>query len=128
MPRVSYTKWSGEHVDYVVFDKRDFINRCYSDAEQRNRDGVIYEITTPRALADQFVLDAEDSEEAFADAEAEWVLDLARRFGWDTLLYRADYARAAGEYSDKPISEFDAACAYAAHDVQNFRFEHDADQ
>jgi hypothetical protein len=104
---------------YTGSGKEMYLSGTYQAAERRS--GVVYECTTARELASGYGLTINDDAEAFADADATWVAEAGNTHGWDTPLYRADYALGEGEYRTEPVDEIEAAEAYNGHDLSFYR-------
>lgn len=89
---------------WFAFDETDFVGKVR--AARANIGGVIFSECTPRQLPATCEVDSSD---------------LAARFGWDTLLYRADYLVAPAHYQTEEISEFIASAAALAHGLKACR-------
>lgn len=98
---------AGHATCWFAFDEDDFVAKVHADA--RHAQVCIHACISARRMAE---LIAARSGGAQAP---EWVLALADTHGWDTPLYRADYAYAPGEYRAEPISVFEACVAAADH-------------
>lgn len=113
------TAWSGFGVEM-------YLSLTYRRAERCDR--VIYERVTVRELASLSGLMADATLDDFNEVGEAWIFDLALAHGWDTPLYRSDFAGRYGEYSPNPIDEVEAAEAYNAHDLSSYSLVTSADE
>lgn len=94
-----------------IHSETSLIRAAYED--DSCGDGTVYEKTSPRQLLSNLYgvetlaeLCALDEDEAEGSG---WIIDLARAYGWDTDVYRADGYFGEGVYTPEFISEIDAA-------------------
>ena len=92
----------GEPSAYICSDRAEFISRMHTAALRS--DGVMYMRTTPGELA-----------ESLGEMPPE-LADLPR----DASVYRADWLLGSGDYTTKDPGEYEAALAYAEHDLSAF--------
>ncbi|MDR3480988.1 MAG: hypothetical protein P4L91_09770 [Burkholderiaceae bacterium] len=92
---------------WFTFGQQDFVRKIY--AGDKLRDYEIYDVASAREL-----LDSVDATPETADVRDKFpaMCALADRYGWDTVLYRADYLFGAGVFQPIAVSEA-AACAGA---------------
>jgi hypothetical protein len=109
----------GEPVSYSGFDQSDYLSATHRAAE--NSDGVVFERTTARELAENhYGLTADHSAQAFEGEGATSVYELGVKHGWDRPLYRADWLEDPGKYVTHAVDEVDAAVAYNGHDLSYY--------
>lgn len=85
----------------------DFVNRVTAAHVASRSGSVLWEQTTPRALADNF------GEEDLPEE----VKRIAEESGWEVPLYRSDFISSSGQYQTDTISEKEACKAFLAHDL-----------
>jgi hypothetical protein len=100
---------------WFAFDGEDFARKVEA---KRADDRTIFFVATPRQQLES-VGCAPDS--PGARTEYAGIFDLAERYGWDTILYRADYLLGEGVYQAEPASELDACVAAIAHGLRACR-------
>jgi hypothetical protein len=108
---------------WFAFDEDDFIRKV--KVARSDAIGVIYGVNTPRELlaAQGLVPDAA----GLADSQP-GIVSLAKEYGWDTSLYRADYLLAPGLYQADEVSEFVAHVAVVAKELKACRVYRDEEQ
>lgn len=89
----------------------DEITRCLN-MKAATLGTVVYEEVTAAELAEDHGLAPEDGRTAFDRAGIEWVWRLGARYGWDTVLRRADYVWGIHEYRPIPVERADAIRAF----------------
>ncbi len=92
----------GESSAYICSDRADFIARMHAAALRS--DGEVYFRTTPDELAECLGMIPPE------------LGDLPR----DTVVYRADWLLGSADYTTKDPGEYEAALAFAAHDLSGF--------
>lgn len=97
----------------VGSDKADIIKRANAQHDASRSGRTIFEETTPRELLEQFGFTPKEC----PTDECKDILELAKKYGWDTKIYRADYMNGEGEYTAEVISEYDAVLSYVDHDL-----------
>lgn len=114
---------AGKPSCWFAYDEDDFIRKV--KATRVEVAGVVYNVITPRELL---------AEQGLVPDSAGWheqrpdILALANEYGWDTVLYRADYLLAPGLYQTDPVSEFVAHVALLAHELRACRVYRDEEQ
>ncbi len=116
----------GEPVAYSGFDQSDYLAATYRASDRS--DGVVYECTTARELANGHGLTPDHDAQAFEEADASLVAELGIKHGWDTPLYRADWLLEPSKYVTHAVDEVDAAVAYNGHDLSYYSLITSADE
>lgn len=111
----------------IYFGKKGEEELFQACREEADRHGyTLLESTTPRELLSSIfyvspeevsTMDEEDRE------DSEWILSLAKEYGWDTQLYRCDYI-AYGAYSQEEITHMQAIRArleYCGYKLRGIR-------
>lgn len=91
---------------WFAYDDGDFIRKV--EAGDSLKPWEIHDVSTPRellALMERTPSDARSYEEFPA------ICNLGDQYGWDTLLYRADYVHGRGVYQARPVSQVRACTA-----------------
>lgn len=101
---------------WFAFDPQDFTSKV--QAARNRADWIIYTEETPRQRLEMTgdTLDTPGARDIHADIFAR-----ADQYGWDTVLYRADYLLDHGLYQIDPVSELEAYVAAIAQDLKTCR-------
>lgn len=91
---------------WFAFDEADFARKVY--ATDPLPDWEIFDIASPRELLEQ--LDCTPETQG-VQQQFPGICSLADSYGWDTVLYRADYLLWPGEFSPETIRERNACAA-----------------
>jgi len=101
---------------WFAFEQKDLARKVQVG---RQREGwTIFERATPREL----LASHGGTPEASGAAEThENIFRLAGTYGWDTMLYRADYLLGQGEYQTEAVAQVDACFAAVKHGLKACR-------
>ena len=101
---------------WFAFDEEDLARKVY--ASKQREAWVIFESATPRQS-----LEAHGKMPATQGAAEEHadIFKLADAYGWDVVLYRADYLLGHGRYQTEPVAEVAACLAAVKHDLKTCR-------
>lgn len=108
---------------WFAFDEDDFIRKAR--VAWQSADGIVFGSATPRELL--AARGCPPDAPGIADLHAD-LLRLATTYGWDTLLYRADYLLPAGHYQIEAVTEFVAHVAAVAQGLKTCRVYLDEEQ
>ncbi|HUL13680.1 MAG TPA: hypothetical protein VLU73_16135 [Methylococcaceae bacterium] len=100
---------------WFAFEEQDFARKVQA---RHAGDRTLFAAATPRQ---QLEKTGHTPDSPGARTEYAGIFDLAEEYGWDTVLYRADYLLGEGVYQAEPASEFDACVAAIAHDLRACR-------
>lgn len=101
---------------WFAFGADDFLRKVY--ATKQCSGWTIFKSTTPRQLLNE----TGDSPDSPGSAEAALgVFDLAKRYGWDSILYRADYLLGQAVYQSEAVDEFNACLAAVTRGLDAYR-------
>lgn len=101
---------------WFAFEPEDLVRKVHAS---KQREGwTIFETTSPRQLLAAHGKRPENHGAAEEHAE---VFKLAASYGWDGMLYRADYLLGQGVYQMEPVAEFAACFAAIEHDLKTCR-------
>lgn len=107
---------TGKAQAWFAFEEQDLARKVRAARERQG--WTIFETVSPRQMLDTHGL-TPDSPGA-ADEYAE-VFGLAASYGWDAVLYRADYLLGQGVYQVEPVTEIEACFAAIKHDLKTCR-------
>lgn len=101
---------------WFAFNREDFVRKVQAVRERAG--WVIHEASSLRQRLAACGLTPESPEAALA--QAEW-FELARQYGWDTPLHRADYVLGQGALQVDAVDPFSASVAALAQQLKNCR-------
>jgi len=101
---------------WFAFDEEDLARKVYAS---KQRDAwAIFESSTPRQ---SLGIHGKLPETRGAAEEHADIFKLADAYGWDAVLYRADYLLGHERYQTEPVAELDACFAAIKHDLKSCR-------
>ena len=101
---------------WFAFEQKDLARKV--NAAKKREGWAIFETATPRELLE--VLGKTSETRGAAEEHAD-IFKLADTYGWDAMLYRADYLLGQGRYQTEPITEVDACFAAVKHGLKTCR-------
>ena len=90
---------------------------CWAEEDSESSGQTVFWRGTMRQMLKEYSSLSPDDEWTEDDhEESDWIARIADEFGWDTILYRADYLFGEGEYTHRECTHLEAAIAELEHD------------